>query len=196
MISESENIECCICMDVINCSTNNCVTPCGHKFCFQCLAKALEQNNTCPCCRAVLIENNEDPEDEDTEMWSEYSYQEYELYSDDSLTSFRIFTQRLDGEEIEEDPLENNESTIASDTTTEEDGDREQETIATVEDITAKLQSRGVTMLDLVAMLCGRKSKHLEKHSDRFMDALDIIIDSAVDDCDLEIMERFNRSMH
>jgi hypothetical protein len=46
-------------MDAINFATNNCITPCGHTFCFQCLAKALEKNNTCPCCRAVLMEEEE-----------------------------------------------------------------------------------------------------------------------------------------
>lgn len=58
-----ELVECCICYETIG-DKNNCVTPCGHKFCFVCLTKALTTNNTCPCCRQVLIEAPEDDESE------------------------------------------------------------------------------------------------------------------------------------
>ena len=58
--------ECCICFEIIG-EKNNCVTPCGHKFCFMCMSKSLSQNNTCPCCRSVLLEVDEDDDD------SEYS---------------------------------------------------------------------------------------------------------------------------
>ena len=55
--------ECCICFEIIG-EKNNCVTPCGHKFCFMCVTKSLSQNNTCPCCRSVLLEVNEDDDDD------------------------------------------------------------------------------------------------------------------------------------
>ena len=58
---ESYDTECCICFEVIG-EKNNCVTPCGHKFCFQCMSRALAKNNTCPCCRTVLMEVEEDEE--------------------------------------------------------------------------------------------------------------------------------------
>ena len=54
--------ECCICFEIIG-EKNNCVTPCGHKFCFMCVTKSLSQNNTCPCCRSVLLEVEEDDDD-------------------------------------------------------------------------------------------------------------------------------------
>jgi len=186
-----ENSECCICMDTINNTTNNCITPCGHKFCFQCLAKALEKNNTCPCCRAVLMEETEN--NDEAEIWSEYTDEEdnTELYSDNALTSFRMFNQRNNGENIEQEPDENNETITVSDITTEEND----ETMATVEEIMDKLQSRGITMLDLVAMLSGRKSKNTEKHNDRFIDALDVILDRAITDCDDEARERYERTV-
>lgn len=66
----TEIIECCICFETIG-DKNNCVTPCGHKFCFVCLTKALSTNNTCPCCREVLIEMPEDDEDDESEYESE-----------------------------------------------------------------------------------------------------------------------------
>ena len=56
--------ECCICFEEIG-SKNNCTTPCGHQFCFVCMSKSLANNNTCPCCRAVLMELPEDDEDSD-----------------------------------------------------------------------------------------------------------------------------------
>jgi len=57
--------QCIICQDEIG-TTNVAVTPCGHQFCFNCMAKALSCNNTCPMCRAVLVirEDEEDEEDE------------------------------------------------------------------------------------------------------------------------------------
>jgi len=67
----TETIECCICFETIG-EKNNCVTPCGHKFCFVCLTKALTNNNTCPCCREVLLEASEEDEDDESE-WEENS---------------------------------------------------------------------------------------------------------------------------
>ena len=61
----TEPIECCICFETIG-EKNNCVTPCGHKFCFVCLTKALTNNNTCPCCREVLVEVTEEDEDDES----------------------------------------------------------------------------------------------------------------------------------
>ena len=34
--------------------TNVVTTPCGHSFCFKCLSKHLDRNNTCPMCREEL----------------------------------------------------------------------------------------------------------------------------------------------
>ena len=51
----NEPIECAICYDEIG-PSNNCVTPCGHKFCFKCIVKSTKQNNSCPCCRGPLCE--------------------------------------------------------------------------------------------------------------------------------------------
>ena len=58
-----------------------------------------------------------------------------------------------------------------------------------VEDITAKLQSRGITMIDLVAMITGRKSTKIAKHTNRFINAFENIIEIAMEDCDREAKE-------
>lgn len=192
MSSQKESIECCICMDAINFATNNCITPCGHTFCFQCLAKALEKNNTCPCCRAVLMEEEEKADDDET-IWSEFSDDieddEETLSEDEVLSGFRMFHQRLAGEEVEQYDEVSNSDENATDMD-EEDG----EPLAEVEDITAKLQSRGITMIDLVAMITGRKSTKIAKHTNRFINAFENIIEIAMIDCDMEAKEAIQRS--
>jgi hypothetical protein len=192
MSSQKESIECCICMDAINFATNNCITPCGHTFCFQCLAKALEKNNTCPCCRAVLMEEEEKADDDET-IWSEFSDDieddEETLSEDEVLSGFRMFHQRLAGEEVEQDDEVSNSDENATDMDEEDD-----EPLAKVEDITAKLQSRGITMIDLVAMITGRKSTKIAKHTNRFINAFENIIEIAMIDCDREANELIQRS--
>ncbi len=51
--------DCCICFETIG-STNSCVTPCGHHFCFNCIMKASQYNSNCPYCRAQLHETTTD----------------------------------------------------------------------------------------------------------------------------------------
>lgn len=70
--------ECCICFETIG-AKNNCVTECGHKFCFKCLATAMTRNNACPCCRMPLI----DVQEEDDESEYEESYDEGEDSDDE-----------------------------------------------------------------------------------------------------------------
>ncbi|MBM3931312.1 MAG: hypothetical protein FJ336_08590, partial [Sphingomonadales bacterium] len=51
-IPEGEKLECPICMDVIQ---NEClVTKCGHKYCGKCINQWLEENSSCPYCRAPI----------------------------------------------------------------------------------------------------------------------------------------------
>lgn len=96
-----EELECCICYDVIG-EQNNCTTPCGHKFCFVCMMKTLETNNTCPCCRAVLQEKQEEEEeDEDSEYegdseddYSEFDEQDY--HDQHTHASSEQIAQRMD----------------------------------------------------------------------------------------------------
>jgi hypothetical protein len=197
--------ECCICMDSINSSINNCTTPCGHRFCFQCLAKALEQNNTCPMCRSVLMEVPDEEEtlySDDDEYETDSDDESVEQFDDDALRAFRGFMQRVEYEptvsasypaeamEVED----SKEDHIDVDEEEEEDEDLEEEEdnttteeigiMADVETITETLQKRGITMLDLVALLTDRPSTKVAKHTDRFMNALETILDKAIDDCD------------
>ena len=55
---------CSICLNNNNNNNNFAITPCGHKFCFNCIIQSLQTIYTCPYCRTVLLEdNNEEPEE-------------------------------------------------------------------------------------------------------------------------------------
>ena len=78
--AENTEPECCVCYETIQ-KTNVSTTPCGHTFCFQCILKCMDVNNTCPYCRTVLREEKdvitpdyEDDEDEDATDHDELPY--------------------------------------------------------------------------------------------------------------------------
>ena len=55
---EIEEPECSICFNKIG-ERNNCVTPCGHLFCFTCIIEVIRHDsNSCPNCRSAFTENN------------------------------------------------------------------------------------------------------------------------------------------
>jgi len=68
-------MECPICYEVIG-EKNNCVTECGHSFCFKCVTKALTMNNACPCCRTQLVEELEDSDESELEDSDESEYED------------------------------------------------------------------------------------------------------------------------
>jgi len=90
-----ETMECCICYESIG-NQNNCTTPCGHKFCFVCMMKSLGVNNTCPCCRAVLVEEEKEDDDED-ENDDEYLDSDDD---DDSISEIRDSDMEASSEKI------------------------------------------------------------------------------------------------
>ena len=79
-MSAIEEKECVICYEILQ-TTNLCVTPCGHEFCFKCMMQHVQRNNGCPCCRAALIEESELTDDSDDE---DYEASEVEsIHADD-----------------------------------------------------------------------------------------------------------------
>ena len=135
--------ECCICYDEIDTKKNNCVTECGHKFCFKCLATAMQRSSACPCCRSPLVESTESDDDED---------EEYE--SDDET-------------ELEQQY---------------EDNDAECE----IEALSARLESNGFKMQDILSMLIGRYAKG---SSDAVIYEMNKKFDAMVDEADSEVEE-------
>ena len=123
------SIECPICFDVIG-DKNNITTDCGHKFHASCLMTNITRNGFgCPCCRAVMAENdtndsdeNESNDDEDTYDSDEDTYdsdEDEELFSDYALRGLRLFTNQLenvasDQEDISDEIAESNNRPLPS----------------------------------------------------------------------------------
>ena len=106
--------ECPICYDDMDQEKNCVTTECGHRFHCSCLMKNAANNGfSCPMCRNVMAEEPEQEDDDDDEEedddeeddgWSDYTFPHFDRITDNSLTSFRMFHQQIDGEEIEEEP--------------------------------------------------------------------------------------------
>ena len=141
-------MECPICMDAIDVTKNSVVTDCGHAFHCSCLMQNAAHNGFgCPYCRTTMA--NEPPleDDYDDDEDETIALYEGEEVSDDALTTFRMFMQRLDGEEPEEDEEDNWE------TEDEDEDEEEDEEPAIVPDaayMAAKLMERGITYEKLV----------------------------------------------
>ena len=60
-----DNIDCAICLEKMDETNNYAITPCRHKFCFNCILQSIQTINTCPYCRTILIENENEDENED-----------------------------------------------------------------------------------------------------------------------------------
>jgi hypothetical protein len=67
-------IECPICMDVIESKANTVITECGHSFHCSCLMKnAVHNGFGCPYCRTTMAEEPEFSEDDEDEEDSEFA---------------------------------------------------------------------------------------------------------------------------
>lgn len=145
------NSECPICMDAIDLNVNRVVTECGHAFHCSCLMQNAAHNGFgCPYCRSTLaikpapnvVADEDDYSDSDSETIDDELGQDY---SDDALTSFRMFNQQLDNEEVEEEQDDDDEDDDEDDD--DEDPDNNMPNSAYM---TEKLMARGVTYEDLV----------------------------------------------
>ena len=147
---EEEENSCPICMDDIDINKNCIVTECGHKFHCSCLMKNAATNGFgCPMCRTVMAEQLAD--DDSDEYTSEYDEDEDEdMFDDDALTSFRMFQQQIEGEEVEEEPDDDFEDV-------DDEDDAEDAVLVPVmptpETIAARLAARGITLEDAVKVL-------------------------------------------
>ncbi len=139
MSCQNQQSECPICYDDIDVKTNCVTTECGHTFHCSCLMKNSAVNGFgCPMCRAVMAE---EPADDDDEEDSYYEYEE-DQFDDNALTSFRMFHQQLDAEEVEPEP--DNEVIEV---------DEEDIVVETPATIATKLAAKGITLEDAVKVL-------------------------------------------
>ena len=92
--------ECPICMEEICDEINKVTTDCGHIFHCKCLIQNVAHNGfNCPYCRNVLAdEPNESVETDTTSGF-------HNVEEENMLTSFRMFHQRINNEEVEHDRL-------------------------------------------------------------------------------------------
>ena len=130
--------ECPICLDNIEELCNKVITECGHIFHCSCLMKNVNHNGfKCPCCRSKMADETDDDEE----------YEEERIEFDENvLTSFRMFHQQINGEELEdelepvvEEPVEEPEEEV-----------EEEELNPDAAYVSQKLIERGITFEDLV----------------------------------------------
>lgn len=189
---DSNQTECCICLELINKSKNNCITECGHMFCLKCLATTMYHDTwNCPYCRTAIVDiPHHDDEDED---------------DDDSDYEFEVVDENDDGEleegEIRERPqrrrrrLEDEVSVDDDDNTTISDYVEDPNAKpCTVEEITRRLVENGITMEDIVSLyFCRPKGENPDDKSPEvlnMMEDLDTKISDIVDAADTESYER------
>jgi len=154
-VKMSAQTDCPICMDCIEFTTKNCVTTeCGHCFHTNCLMQSVAHNGFgCPYCRTTMAEV---PAEEDSD--DGYSYEDdATVFDEDALTSFRMFHQRINDEEVEEESEE--WESVHEDDEEESVSEHELPVHPDAVYVAQKLTERGVTFEDLV------KSILVEDHS-------------------------------
>lgn len=148
-------MECPICMDDILDSKNQVITECGHIFHCSCLMRNISHNGFgCPYCRTKMAEEIADEDDEEDDD---------ELIDDNALTSFRMFHQRIEGEEVEEEEEEEDEWHSINSEDFSEDDDSESVIdphYPSSDYVIQQLTQRNITIEDLA------KNILYEQHSD------------------------------
>lgn len=139
-ISQSKVIatECPICMESIEGPYNRVVTECGHAFHCSCLMQNAAHNGfNCPYCRTKMAEEQKEEDDDDDD------FSMSTVFEEDTLTTFRMFHQQLNGEEVEEE-IEDEWENV------EEQELMEQSPRPNSTYVAQKLAERGISFEDLV----------------------------------------------
>ncbi len=159
VIALSSQNECPICMDTIEGLCNRVVTECGHAFHCSCLMQNAAHNGFgCPYCRTKMADEPEEEEDDEDDV---DSIEEETVFDSDALTSFRMFHQQINGEEVEEEEAEEWE-------TVDGDEDEDDEEPASPRPDAAymaqKLAARGITFEDLVKNIMFQEHGNFGEH--------------------------------
>ena len=118
--------ECPICMDDIIGLSNRVTTECGHTFHCSCLMQNAAHNGFgCPYCRTTMAEIPDDSDlDSDDSITISSFYNDEE---DEFLTSFRMFHQQLNGQEVEEEETADSDADSADSANWSTDSDSDEE---------------------------------------------------------------------
>ena len=145
-IVNTEQLECPICFDTIETNTNCVTTECGHKFHCSCLMKNTATNGFgCPMCRQVMAEVVDDDDSVNSDStWLDLD-NDTQNPDDNALTSFRMFQQQLDNEEVEEDAAVADEA--------DDDDESVEEPLPSPAYLATKMAEKGITMEDMVKAL-------------------------------------------
>jgi hypothetical protein len=149
-IVNTEQLECPICFDTIETNTNCVTTECGHKFHCSCLMKNTATNGFgCPMCRQVMAEVIDDDDSVNSDStWLDLD-NDTQNPDDNALTSFRMFQQQLDNEEVEEEEPATNADANAD----AEDDESVEEPLPSPAYLATKMAEKGITMEDMVKAL-------------------------------------------
>ena len=193
-LNENSHVECSVCYEKIG-EKNNCVTPCGHTFCFQCMMSCLNYKNTCPICRQVL---QEEVDDDISEEFSEEENDSDEEFDMDNMSErdWGIHSAFLPGmnSQLPAIPIETMTNISTSNNYK-----------ATPKTITDKIKSMGYSLEDIIVLWTWRVDRMNPKYSQRYIekmrdDMADLIntLDCQQTNCQLERedMEREDKNQN
>jgi hypothetical protein len=152
---------CPICFDPITKNKNVCSTPCGHVFCFKCIVKCLNTSNTCPFCRAEINDSElyGDSEDEDGGD------------SDDDSDDETFWSDEDNNSEDEEDATTEGEATAEQGATATTgisiNAENYEDDECPIEHMENYFKEKGVTYLDLMAVLFNRYPRGMTRRVKR-----------------------------
>lgn len=131
---------CPICFENIG-SINNCITPCGHTFCLICMLKCIKKNNSCPCCRAIIIEDTPD----DNSEYDDYNEEDYEREDNERDDEIEDYAD----DEREDDDTDDTPDDYNTEIEPYEEP-YEDTYLVSLDKIAEVLKSRGYTLLDML----------------------------------------------
>ena len=159
------DISCAICLECVDVSMNVIKTECKHCFHSSCfLQNAAHNGFNCPMCRSELASLPSDEEDDEDDDEDEVSEEESEDYS---LRGARWLMMRAEGEPIEEDDTDDDETLDDADTDSIEDDyddfvryEPETTPVVSIDQASALLEQNNVSYKELVAFLIAPDSRH------------------------------------
>jgi hypothetical protein len=155
----SAQMDCPICMEVIEVNKNCVTTECGHCFHANCLMKSVAHNGFgCPYCRSAMAEV---PDEEETVYTDLSDDEENEQYDDDVLRGLRLFTNNIQGI-VHDQEDENDEEEYQAELQGLEEQD---ETIPTTQFVSDKLREQGISYEQLVSLILNRDHEEYESET-------------------------------